>query len=60
MPAAGSTPSAASAASFWSRSSFGREFSERSQTALPRSSSPPRAPVGAGPHGRAELQCHKG
>eukprot|EP00969_Alexandrium_andersonii_P000073 3425-Alexandrium_andersonii.AAC.1 len=38
MPAAGSAPSAASAASFWSSSSPGRESPERSQTARPRSS----------------------
>eukprot|EP00969_Alexandrium_andersonii_P365772 15466980-Alexandrium_andersonii.AAC.1 len=38
MPASGSTPSVAAAASLCSSSSSGRAFSERSQTVLPRSS----------------------
>eukprot|EP00969_Alexandrium_andersonii_P184518 8151845-Alexandrium_andersonii.AAC.1 len=47
MPAAGSTPSVAAAASFWGSNSRGRRFSERSQTALPR---PSFLPTGAGRH----------
>eukprot|EP00969_Alexandrium_andersonii_P281541 12445630-Alexandrium_andersonii.AAC.1 len=38
MPTAGSTPSAASAASLCSSNSAGREFFERSPTPLPRPS----------------------